>query len=174
METSEALAGTLRHEVEEELQGLVRRLTELEGREEAQLKDLEREVLQAVFRLGRRWLGAVLGWRTAREPAPARRRGACGHRQRLVGWRPKRLLTLLGEVAWSRPYYHCAPGPGEEDERGHGEAPADAALGVQGRRTSAGGQEAVGSWRPPSRWRRSRPTWAGCCRCSWRPARWRH
>lgn len=151
MKTSEALGEALRREVEDELQKLVRRVAEVEA---ASLKDLEREVLQAIFRLGRRWLGVAVAWRTAREAAPARRQGACGHRQRLVGWRPKQLLTLLGEVGWSRPYYQCqtaAPaaraGAGMTEGEagcGHGEAPADARLGVQGRRTSAGVQEAVG------------------------------
>src|SRR5579859_3598873 len=96
MLTNEALVVALQRDVEREVQALVRQLAELNGQEPARLRDLERVVLQAVFQLGRRWLASVLAWQTAREPAPARRWGGCGHRQRLVGWRPKQLLTLLG------------------------------------------------------------------------------
>ena len=53
MQTNEALVEALQREGEGELQGLVRRLAELEGREEARLKEWEREVLQAIFRVGR-------------------------------------------------------------------------------------------------------------------------
>ncbi len=37
----------------------------------------------------------------------ARREGACGHEQRLVGDRSKQVLTLLGKVTLRRPYYQC-------------------------------------------------------------------
>ncbi len=37
----------------------------------------------------------------------ARRQGSCGHRQRLVGERPKELLSLVGQVTFVRPYYQC-------------------------------------------------------------------
>lgn len=156
MQTNEAVVAALRRDVEDEVQTLIRRLADLDARQAARLQDLEREVLQAVFRLGRRWLGSVLAWQAAREPAPARRTGGCGHQQRLVGWRPKQLLTLLGVVPWSRAYYQCpqcqgtagTTGTGQREGHGeghgHGEAPADARVGVVGRRTSAGVQEAVG------------------------------
>ncbi len=138
MKTNETVVMALQRAAEDELQGLVRQLTAADA---ISLKALERAVMQAIFRLGRRWLEVVLSWRTEQEPAPARRHGPCGHQHRLVGWRPKQLLTLLGTVSWSRPYYHCQVGC---DAVGHGEAPADAAVGVAGRRTSAGVQEAVG------------------------------
>jgi hypothetical protein len=100
MKTNEALVGALRRAAGEELPGLVRRVAELDG---GSLKDLEGAVPQVIFQVGRRWLDAVLAWRRAQEPAAARRQGTCGHRQRLVGWRPKQLVTLLGSVTWWRP-----------------------------------------------------------------------
>lgn len=153
METNEALGKALRQEAEREIQELMRLVCESPT---DNLKGLEQRVLQAVWRLGRALLAAILAWRTQREPAISQRQGSCGHQQHLVGWRPKKLLTLLGEVPWSRPYYQCqlevseqGEGPAkaaeqEETRCTHGEAPADAQWGVQGRRTSAGVQEAVG------------------------------
>ena len=83
MQTNEALVEALQREGEGEWQGLVRRLAELEGREEARLKEWEREGLQAIFRVGRRWLGVVLAWRTGgrrtkRRPPIATARVASG------------------------------------------------------------------------------------------------
>ncbi len=152
METNEALARVLRQESEREIQELVRLVCESPT---DNLKGLEQHVLQAVWRLGKALLAAILAWRTHREPAATQRAGSCGHQQHLVGWRPKKLLTLLGEVPWSRPYYQCQleaseqeegrPEAAEEEETRctHGEAPADGQWGVQGRRTSAGVQEVV-------------------------------
>src|SRR5690348_10152125 len=149
MKTNEELVNALGQVIESELHLLVRALM---NEADAPLKTLEQRVLQTVFSLGRRWLETLLAWRIANAPAAARRQGACGHRQRLVGRRTKTLVTLLGQVTWSRPYYQCqavaARGAAESAEPdavcGHGEAPADAALGVVGRRTSAGVQAAVG------------------------------
>jgi hypothetical protein len=148
MKTNEELVNALGQAIESELHQLVGILL---NEADAPLKTLEQQVLQAVFGLGRRWLETLLAWRTSNSPAAARRQGACGHRQRLVGWRTKTLLTLLGQVTWSRPYYQCqvaAKGTAEAAKPdlacAHGEAPADATLGVVGRRTSAGVQAAVG------------------------------
>src|SRR5215467_4209557 len=150
MKTNEDLMSALGQAIESELHLLVRALM-IDA--DAPLKTLEQQVLQAVFGLGRRWLETLLTWRTGQVTAAARRQGAGGHRQRLVGWRTKTLLTLLGQVKWSRPYYQCqaaaavqgAAKAAEPDSAcAHGEAPADAVLGVVGRRTSAGVQAAVG------------------------------
>jgi hypothetical protein len=150
MKTNEELVTALEQAAEAEIHQLVRALV---NTPDAPLKTLEQQVLQVVFGLGRRWLERLLAWRTANHPAAARRQGACGHQQRLVGWRAKTLLTLLGQVEWCRPYYQCqepaaaqagAAGSAPAPACAHGEAPADAALGVVGRRTTAGVQEAVG------------------------------
>jgi hypothetical protein len=141
MKTNEELVTALGQAAEAEIHQLVRALV---NTPDAPLKTLEQQVLQVVFGLGRRWLERLLAWRTANHPAAARRQGACGHQQRLVGWRAKTLLTLLGQVEWCRPYYQCQESAAPAPACAHGEAPADAALGIVGRRTSAGVQEAVG------------------------------
>jgi hypothetical protein len=147
MKTNEELVTSLGQAAEAEIHHLVRTLV---STPDVPLMTLEQQVLQVVLGLGGRWLERLLAWRTAQRPAAARRQGACGHQQRLVGWRAKTLLTLLGPVKWSRPYYQCQEA--KVDARPaeplcactHGEAPADAQMGVAGRRTSAGVQAAVG------------------------------
>src|SRR5215472_2776584 len=104
MKTNEELMRALEPAIESELYQLVRAVV---NEADAPLKTLEQQVLQAVFGLGRRWLETLLARRTSHMPASARRQGACGHRQHLVGWRAKTLLTLLGQVEWSRPSYQC-------------------------------------------------------------------
>lgn len=76
--------------------------------------------------------------------------GKCGHDQKLVGYRPKKMLTLFGEVEWKRPYYQCQ---GEKSEEGgekehaepcsHGSCPEDEIWGVEGKRTTLGVQRQV-------------------------------
>ena len=104
MKTNEELVTALGQAAEAEIHQLVRALMYTS---DAPLKTLEQQVLQVVFSLGRRWLERLLAWRTSNHAAAARRQGACGHQQRLVGWRAKTLLTLLGQVEWGRPYYQC-------------------------------------------------------------------
>ena len=84
-------------------------------------------------------------------PVPTQMQGECGHQQKLVGYRSKKLLTLFGEVEWKRAYYQCQveadPEPAAEPEQApkcsHGRAPADETWGVQGTRTSPGVQEHI-------------------------------
>lgn len=76
---------------------------------------------------------------------PARREGACGHRQRLVGMRPKQLHTLMGKMTITRAYYQCI-GKDEENEStcSHGHIPFDEIWGLSGGQTSPGVQQLVG------------------------------
>ena len=85
------------------------------------------------------------------EPVPSKMQGACGHQQKLVGYRAKKLLTLFGEVEWKRAYYQCQveedKEPDAEQDKApkcsHGRAPADERWGVQGKRTTPGVQQAI-------------------------------
>ncbi len=93
--------------------------------------------------MGRSMLEGILDSRL-REPRPlARRQGSCGHRQRLVGERPKHLLSLVGPVTFVRPYYQCLEVPEAEASCTHGEAPADGVWGVKLRRTTRGVQREI-------------------------------
>ena len=85
------------------------------------------------------------------EPVPTKMQGECGHQQKLVGYRAKKLLTLFGEVEWKRAYYQCQveadQEPAAEQEQApkcsHGRAPADEKWGVQGKRTTPGVQQYI-------------------------------
>jgi hypothetical protein len=41
--------------------------------------------------------------------------GECGHEQHLVDYRTKQILTMMGQVAFKRAYYHCQ---GEKEQQG--------------------------------------------------------
>jgi hypothetical protein len=85
------------------------------------------------------------------EPVPTQLQGECGHPQKLVSYRSKKLLTLFGEVEWKRAYYQCqveadtepAAEPQQAPKCSHGRAPADEKWGVQGTRTSPGVQQYI-------------------------------
>ena len=48
--------------------------------------------------MGRGWLEQIVQQQGQRERAVARREGSCGHRQWLVGSRPRQVVTLLGVI----------------------------------------------------------------------------
>jgi Uncharacterised protein family (UPF0236) len=147
METNEAVKRALWRETEVELVKLVERIEDVA---EGDLKELEQQVMETIFAIGRGLMESILNRGEQGEEAATRREGSCGHHQRLVGKRPKDLLTLLGKVKFRRPYYQCVleesnsgQPQAEEVNCSHGEAPADALWGVQERRTTAGVQAAV-------------------------------
>ena len=143
METNEQLKTTLVQEAEAEIVKLLKRVQELKV---GDLKGVEHEVLTSVFAIGRTALACLIQAQPETLAAPARHAGACGHEQRLVSWRPKQVLTLLGAITIQRAYYQCLDPAEEQDGKQpctHGEAPADALWGIEQRRTSAGVQQAV-------------------------------
>lgn len=101
METNEQNKQALMQDVESVLNQF---LEEVQMVKEGDLEEVEQAVLDACLAVGRGWLKRLLEQHC---PSPARRKGTCGHRQRLVATRPKRLLTLVGEVEVHRPYYQC-------------------------------------------------------------------
>jgi hypothetical protein len=156
METSQGVKIVLIQQAEAGVRKLLERLQTLE---EGDLKGLEQQVLETIFTVGRGWMESILSEPGPEERAPSQRTGSCGHPQQLEGYRPKQVLTLLGKVTFRRAYYRCvvaedraespARGAGETDTSPqhacpHGEVPADVLWGLQGQRTSAGVQQAVG------------------------------
>ncbi len=136
---------TLVQQAEAEVNNLLKRVQDLPV---GDLKAVEQEVLASVFELGRRMLEEIMQAQPETREAPARRKGACGHPQRLVGRRSKQILTLLGPITIERAYYHCLAAAKEQacEEQARcrqGEAPAEALWGVEQRRTSAGVQQQV-------------------------------
>jgi hypothetical protein len=143
METNEPLKTTLVQEAEAEVVRLLKRVQELKA---GDLKGVEQEVLASMFAIGRTTLERIMQGQPETEEAPARRQGACGHEQRLVGMRPKQVLTLLGAITIQRAYYQCRTPPEEQERTAlctHGEAPADTLWGIGQRRSSAGVQQQV-------------------------------
>jgi Uncharacterised protein family (UPF0236) len=140
VETNEQRKKAVRAAIEEELEGFFAQVQELS---EGDLEHLEAQVVTTSQQMGRRVLEGILDSRLRKLRPVARRQGKCGHRQRLVGERPKQLLTLVGPVAFVRPYYHCL-GVSAEDERcSHGEAPDDRLWGVHKQRTTRGVQREI-------------------------------
>ncbi len=130
----------LREAVREELERFFETVEEIA---EGQLEQLEAQVVQTSQQVGRSMLEGVLDSRLREQRPAARREGSCGHRQRLVGERPKELLTLVGKVQFVRPYYQCLQVSEQDESCTHGEAPDDVLWGVHERRTTGGVQREI-------------------------------
>src|SRR5438105_15271248 len=120
--------------MQEELEGFFAQVQDLS---EGDLEHLEERVVKTSQQMGRRLLEGILDSRLREQRPVARRQGSCGHRQRLVGERPKELLTLVGPVRFVRPYYQCLSVPTAEKSCTHGEAPDDALWVATERQTTS-------------------------------------
>jgi hypothetical protein len=140
METNEQMKKAVRAAILEELEGFFAQVQDLS---EGDLEHLEERVVKTSQQMGRSLLAGILDSRLREQRPVARRQGSCGHRQRLVGERPKQLLTLVGPVTFVRPYYQCLEVPEAEASCTHGEAPDDALWGVHERRTTSGVQREI-------------------------------
>ncbi len=140
METNEQRKKAVRAAIQEEVEGFFAQVQDLS---EGDLEHLEEQVVKTSQQMGRRLLEGILDSRLREQRPVARRQGSCGHRQRLVGERPKELLTLVGPVRFVRPYYQCLAVPTAEKSCTHGEAPDDALWGVHERRTTSGVQREI-------------------------------
>jgi hypothetical protein len=142
METNEQMKSVLRKTLQDELERFLVQVNELA---EGDLERLEEQAVKTSQAMGRNLLEGVLNSRLHEQRPAARREGSCGHAQRLVGERPKVLITLVGKVTVVRAYYQCLPGGKAEEERGctHGEAPADVLWGVHEQRTTRGVQRLI-------------------------------
>lgn len=142
METNEKLKRALLQETEQEM---LKMIDHLETIQEGDLQTLEQSVLKACLSLGRTMMEQILNQTAEAGERPSRREGDCGHRQRLVGRRPKQLHTLMGKVTIERAYYQCLV---EEAATcascSHGQAPWDSVWGQIAGRTSPGVQKLVG------------------------------
>jgi hypothetical protein len=142
METNEKLKTALLQETEKEL---LQMIDHLQTVSEGDLQKLEQRVLMTCLSLGRTLLEHILNHAGEEAERPARRDGECGHRQRLVGMRPKQLHTLMGKVTIRRAYYQCLA---QEEEQSppcrHGQAPYDELWGPITGRTSPGVQKLLG------------------------------
>lgn len=142
MKTSESLKALLIQKAEEEIQKLVEQLQTVK---EGDLQALEQSILSSSLLIGKGMLEQVLTHAHVEQKEPTRRQGNCKHRQRLVGNRPKQVLTLLGQITVQRQYYQCLLTPPEKDAQTctHGEAPFDQQWGLSSGRTSPGVQKLI-------------------------------
>jgi hypothetical protein len=142
METNEKLTTGLLQETEKAMLELI---DQLQTVREGDLQTLEQRVLRACLSLGRTVMEHVLNHAGEQTERTARRDGECGHRQRLVGMRPKQLHTLMGKVTIRRAYYQCLVEQGETSAPcRHGQAPYDEVWGPFSGRTSPGVQRLLG------------------------------
>jgi hypothetical protein len=141
METNEKLKIALLQETEK---ATLKMIEQLETIREGDLQTLEQSVLTACLSLGRTVMEQILTHAGEQAERPARRDGECGHRQRLVGMRPKQLHTLMGKVTIRRAYYQCLTEKVEQTPCSHGQTPFDEVWGPFSGRTSPGVQKLVG------------------------------
>jgi Uncharacterised protein family (UPF0236) len=140
METNEQRKKAVRATIQAELDRFFAQVQELR---EGDLEHLEEQVVKTSQQMGRSLLEGMLDSRLHEQRPVARRQGRCGHRQRLVGERPKHLLSLVGPVTFVRPYYQCLGVPEADASCTHGEAPDDAVWGVKLQRTTSGVQREI-------------------------------
>src|SRR5258708_26762522 len=139
METNEQIRKVLGKALEEELESFLEQVSQMS---EGELKQLEEQVVKSSQAIGRKLMEGVLNSRVHERRPVARRKGSCGHVQRLVGERRKELITLVGPVSFVRAYYQCLHGAEGQEEQvcRHAEAPADVLWGVDKQRTTRGVQ----------------------------------
>jgi len=99
METNEQIRRVLSKALEEELETFLEQISQMT---EGELKHLEEQVVKSSQAIGRKLMEGVLNSRLHERRPVARRKGRCGHVQRLVGERPKELITLVGPVSGCR------------------------------------------------------------------------
>lgn len=144
METNEKLKIALLRETEKVILEMVDQLQTIR---EGDLQTLEQSILTTCLSLGRAMLEQTLNHAGEEAERPSRREGECGHKQRLVGMRPKQLHTLMGKVTIRRAYYQCLIEEGElSAECSHGQAPYDQVWGPLNGRTSPGVQKLLGKF----------------------------
>ncbi len=91
------------------------------------MESAERGLLELVRSLGRETLELHMQSRRGYEGSS--RLCRCGADQKFVGYRSRKLVTMLGEVCYSRGYYRC-------NHCGHGEFPFDVQEGLGANRVS--------------------------------------
>lgn len=151
METNERAKREHYQAAEQELFHLIEGI---DGIEDGNIKKLEECIYQGIFKIGNRLMECAISKGEKLEPIRTRIQGDCGHEQNLVGYRPKKLLTLFGEIEYKRAYYHCQiektseqekkeEGQEKRDSCSHGRAPSDEKWGIKGTRTTPGVQQTI-------------------------------
>jgi len=127
-------------------QELLQLLAAVEAIEDGDLKATEETIYQGIFCIGRILMEGRMT--QEKEPVSTKIQGECGHEQKLVGYRKKKLITMFGEVELKRAYYQCQIDEEENEQDqtrlcSHGRAPADEVWRIQGTRTTPGVQQYI-------------------------------
>jgi hypothetical protein len=128
-------------------QELLKVIAAVEAVEDGDLKAIEETIFSGIFHIGSKLMEGRMT--KEKEPVPTKIQGECGHDQKLVGYRKKKLITMFGEVEFQRAYYQCQihEEQGNEQDQArpcsHGRAPADELWGIKGVRTTAGVQQYI-------------------------------
>jgi hypothetical protein len=126
---------------------LLKLLAAVEAIEDGDLKAVEETIFSGIFLIGRKLMEGRMT--KEKDPAPPKIQGECGHDQKLVGYRKKKLITMFGEVEFKRAYYQCQIDEEQENEQSqtqscsHGRAPGDELWGIKRARTTAGVQQYI-------------------------------
>jgi hypothetical protein len=126
---------------------LLKLIAAVEAVEDGDLKAAEETIYQGIFHIGRKLLEGRMA--KGKEPVPTNIQGECGHDQKLVAYRKKKLITMFGEVEFERGYYQCQIDEEQDNEHdqtqpcSHGRALADELWGIKGTRTTPGVQQYI-------------------------------
>jgi hypothetical protein len=123
MKTNEEMKRQLLAQAETTIEHLMDQLQEVK---DGDLSHLEHLILQTVMELGRKEMETLLT-HAAREATPSEPpESSCGHGLRLVSYRERQMLTLMGRLRMTRAYYHCE----ENKQRNEKEPPLETCAGV--------------------------------------------
>src|SRR5436853_7702613 len=71
---------------------LLKLIEAVEGIEEGNLKALEETIYPGIFKIGRQLMECAMKKKNDCRPVPTKIQGECGHDQKLVGYRKKKIL----------------------------------------------------------------------------------
>lgn len=104
METSEEVKREVLEQAEKAMREM---LSQLEKGRAGDLAQMEQMVFTTCMELGRRSMERLLTHQAEAGSQSRQLEGACGHPVRLVSYRKRQLVTLMGSITIRRAYYHC-------------------------------------------------------------------
>jgi len=145
MKTNEEAKRHLLALAEKAIEQLVEQLEEVK---EGDLQHLEQAILQSVMELGRQGMETILARSARADKRFAPEEDRRGHRLRLVGYRERHVVTLMGRLTITRGYYHCEESKSQNKQKQPmsgcpGIAPFDQHWGLTRSQTSPGVQRVV-------------------------------
>jgi len=119
MKTNEEAKRQLLELAERAIEQLVEQLEKVE---EGDMQQLEQLIVQSVMELGRRGMETILAQKAREDKLQEPEEDHSGHRLRLVGYRERQVMTLMGRMRITRSYYHCEEKPQQNRKENAGSA----------------------------------------------------